>query len=120
MNGSFYFVNGANNRQIHYIFAVFVNHLKLTPLLSEILRYYYPYGHLLVGIYGAFAVFICFLGVRYLFLRLKEQAEAEALLAEMRTRRMKFEKSSLLDDLPYLVSEAGTPEKSQAKESVLV
>lgn len=120
MNGSFYLVNGANICQIRYIFAVFVNHLKPTRLLSEILRYYYPYGHLLVGIYGAFAVFICFLGVRYLFLRLREEAEAESLLAEMRTKRMKFEKSSLLDDLPYLMSEVGTPEKSEVKESVLV
>ncbi len=74
----------------------------------------------MLALYGTFSALVCVQAVRYLFFRLKEEADAKALLAEMRSNRAKYQKSTLLDDLPFLMSEEKVSEESKAEQTTLV
>jgi hypothetical protein len=88
-------------------------------VLSEFLRFYYPYGHIMMALYGAFSAFVCILGARYLYFRMKEMAEAKAILAKMKSQRVQFQRSSLIDDLPFLLSEEKESHRADIKDSAL-
>jgi hypothetical protein len=93
--------------------------LKPTLLLSEFLRFYYPYGHIMMALYGTFSAFVCILGARYLYFRMREMAEAKAILAKTKSQQVKFQTSSLIDDLPFLLGEEKESRKADIKDSAL-
>ena len=88
-------------------------------MLSEVLHFYYPYGHILFGLYCLFSLFICSMGVRYLYFRYKEDALFNAKLAKANQTKIsgtQLKRSSLVDDLPFILSEEKTSPQMELTE----
>lgn len=77
----------------------------------------------MLGLYGSFSLFVCFLGVRYLYFRLQEEAAARTLVSGAEKIRAvdTSKRNALIDDLPFLLeNEKPACADSKKETSVLI